>query len=88
MNWNWTLASSEPIHFYHSKIWEEKAKYLFYEIYYNVVVHVHISLHGHPPPLISENIMGNLGKLADWFIEENFSYIRVFGCLVPPHTLP
>jgi hypothetical protein len=32
--------------------------------------------------------MGNLGKLADWFIEENFSYIRVFGCSVPPHALP
>jgi hypothetical protein len=32
--------------------------------------------------------MGNLGKLADWFIEENFSYIMVFGCSVPPHVLP
>jgi hypothetical protein len=32
--------------------------------------------------------MGNLGKVADWFIDENFSYIRVFGCSVPPHALP
>jgi hypothetical protein len=32
--------------------------------------------------------MGNLGKLADWFIEEKFSYIFVFGCSVPPHALP
>jgi hypothetical protein len=32
--------------------------------------------------------MGNLGKLADWLIEENFSYIRVFGCSIPPHALP
>jgi hypothetical protein len=30
----------------------------------------------------------NMGKLADWFIEENFSYIRVFGCSFPPHDLP
>ena len=30
--------------------------------------------------------MTNLGKIADWYIEENFSYIRVFGCLVPPHA--
>jgi hypothetical protein len=52
------------------------------------VVPVHIAIYGHPPPRISENIMGNLGKLADWFIEENFSYIRVFGCFVPPHALP
>jgi len=32
--------------------------------------------------------MGNLGTIADWFIEDNFSYIRVFGCFVPPHALP
>jgi hypothetical protein len=88
MNWSWTPASSEPIHFYHSKLWEEKAKDFFYEICHNVVVPVHIAIYGHPPPRISERIMGNLGKLADWFIEENFSYIRVFGCSVPPHALP
>jgi hypothetical protein len=88
MKWRWTLASAEPIHFYHSKLWEEKAKDLFYEMCHNVVIPVHISLYGHPPPRISDKIMGNLGKLADWFIEENFSYIRVFGFSVPPHALP
>jgi hypothetical protein len=88
MNWSWTLTSSEPIHFYHSKLWEEKANDFFYEICHNVVVPVHITIYGHPPPRISERIMGNLGKLAYWFIEDNFSYIRVFGCSVPPHALP
>jgi hypothetical protein len=52
------------------------------------VIPVHIAIYGHPPPIISEKIMGNLGKLADWFIEENFSYIRVFGCSIPPRALP
>jgi hypothetical protein len=65
MNWSWILASSEPIHFYHSKLWEENDKYLFYEIYHNVVVPVHIAIYGLPPPRISENIMGNLGTIAD-----------------------
>jgi hypothetical protein len=88
MNWSWTPASSKPIHFYHSKLWEENAKYFFYEICHNMVVSIHVAIYGHPPPRISERIMGNLGKLADWFIEENFSYIRVFGCFVPPHALP
>jgi hypothetical protein len=31
---------------------------------------------------------GQPGKIADWYIEEHFSYIRVFGCSVPPHALP
>jgi hypothetical protein len=38
--------------------------------------------------MISEKIMCNLGKFADWFIEDNFSYIRLFGCYIPPHSLP
>jgi hypothetical protein len=32
--------------------------------------------------------MGNLGTLANWFIEKNVFYIRVFGCSIPPHALP
>jgi hypothetical protein len=38
MNWSWTPTSAEPIHFYHSKLWEEKAKDFFYEIFHHVVV--------------------------------------------------
>jgi hypothetical protein len=26
--------------------------------------------------------------IADWFIKENFSYVRVFRCSIPPHALP
>jgi hypothetical protein len=80
INWSWTQTSAEHIHFYHSKMWEGKSKDLFYEISHNVVVPIHISLYGHPPPRISDRIMGNLDKLAYWFIKENFSYIRFFGC--------
>jgi hypothetical protein len=50
MNWTWTPTSAEPIHFYHSKLWEEKDKYFFYEICHHVVVLVHIDLYGFPPP--------------------------------------
>jgi len=49
---------------------------------------MHTAIYGFPPPRISEKIMANMDKIADWYIEENFSYIRVFGCSVPPHALP
>ena len=87
MNWSWTPTSAKPIHFYHSKLWEDKAKDFFYEICYHVVVHVHISLYGCPPPQISYRIMGNLGKITHRFIDEKFSYIMVFGFSIPPHAL-
>jgi hypothetical protein len=88
MNWSWTPSNVEPLHFHHSKLWEEKAKDLIYEICHNVVIHVHIALFGQPPPWISDNIMGNLGNLAYWFIDKKFSYIRFFGCSAPPHVVP
>jgi hypothetical protein len=88
MGWSWTPTNAEPIHFYHSKPWEDKAKDFFYEIYNYLEVPMHIAIYKFPPPRISDKIVTNLGKIANWYIEEHFSYIRVFGCSVPPHALP
>jgi hypothetical protein len=88
MNWSWNPTCTEPIHEYHSKLWEENAKDSFYEICHFVVIPVHQMLYGCTPPRISETVIGNLKAVVDWFIEENFSYIRVFGCSIPPHALP
>jgi hypothetical protein len=32
--------------------------------------------------------MGNLGAFVDWYIEESFSYIKIYGCFASPHALP
>jgi hypothetical protein len=88
MNWSWTPKTYEPICFYHSKPWEENAKDHFYENFHNVIIPIHETLYRNLPPRISEKIMGNLGKIADWYIEEIFSYIRVYGYSTCPHTLP
>jgi hypothetical protein len=88
MRWSWTPTNVESIHFYHYKLWDGKEKYFFYKICNYVVVLMHIALYGFPPPRISNKIVTNLGKVADRYIEKHFSYIRVFGCLVPPHALP
>jgi len=39
---------------------------------------MHTILYGFPPPMISNKIVANLGKIDGWYIEEHFSYIRVF----------
>jgi hypothetical protein len=88
MSWSWNPTNAEPFHFYHSKLWDNKARYFFYEIYQYAVVSIHNTLYSFPPPRILDRIMDNMGKIANWYIEENFSYIRVFGCMVPPHALP
>jgi hypothetical protein len=65
MNWIWTSNVTKPIHFYHSKLWEENAKNSYYEICHNVVIPIHEIIYGQPPPRISEQIIGNLGSIAD-----------------------
>jgi hypothetical protein len=87
MDWRWIPNSVEPIHIYHLKIWEEKGKDFFYEICNWVVVSIHTAIYG-PPPKILDKIVTNLGRIADWYIEEHFSYIRVFSYSVPPYSRP
>ena len=83
MNWSWNPTCAEPIHVYHSKLWEENVKDFFYKICHYIVIPMHQILYGYEPLWISEQIMGNLKEIFDWFIEENFSYVRVFRCLIP-----
>jgi hypothetical protein len=39
-------------------------------------------------PEISDIIVTNLSSIADWYVEAEFSYLRVFRAYVPPHALP
>jgi hypothetical protein len=61
---------------------------ILYEIFNWVMVPLHVAIFGHPPPRISDNIVTNLSSIADWYVEAEFSYLRVFGASVPPHALP
>jgi hypothetical protein len=88
MNWSWNITCPELIHEYHSVLWEENAKNAFYEICHFIVIPMHKMFYGCEPPRISETVSKNLKAIADWFIDENFSYIRVYGCSIPPHALP
>jgi hypothetical protein len=53
-----------------------------------MIIPLHQILYNYAPPCISELVIGSLRAIADWFIEDNFSYIRVFRCSIPPHALP
>jgi hypothetical protein len=88
MSWAWTPAEARPIHMYHEKLWENKAEKFAYEIFNWVMVPLHIAIFGHPPPRISDNIAANLSGIADWYVEAEFSYFRVFRVVVPPNALP
>ena len=65
MNWSWTPKYSEPIHIYHSNLWEENEKDQFYEIFHNVIIPIHEVLYGNLPLRISEKIIENLSTIVD-----------------------
>jgi hypothetical protein len=88
MNWSWNISCPEHVHKYHSALWEENAKNAFYEVCHYVIIPLPKIFFGCEPPGISITIIENLKSVADWFIEEKFSYVRVYGCSIPPHALP
>ena len=76
------------MHEYHDKLWENNANEFIYEIFNWVMVPLHVTIFGLFPPRISDGIAANLSQIADWYVEEEFSYFRVFGAIVPPLALP
>jgi hypothetical protein len=87
MNWSWTPSDAEPVHVYHSKLWEDKASDFVYEIFNWVIVPMHVAIFGNLSARISDSIMKNLSRVVDWYVEKEFSYIRVFSTSVPSHAL-
>jgi hypothetical protein len=65
MNWNWNIIYPQPIHEYHSELWEENAKKSFYEICHFIIIPMHKMLYGCDPPCISETVSENLRAIAD-----------------------
>jgi hypothetical protein len=88
MNWSWVPSNTKPIHVYHSKLWEDKAKEFIYEIFKWVMVPLHVAIFVQPPPMISNSVATNLSSMADWYLEVKFLYIKVFSTYVPPYALP
>jgi hypothetical protein len=88
MNWSWNPSCTEHVHKYHSTLWEENAKNNFYEVCHFVIIPLHRIFFGCEPPRISHTIIKNLKTVDDWFIEENLSYVRIYGCSIPLHALP
>jgi hypothetical protein len=87
MKWSWS-PSQQPIHVYCNKLWSLNAKQCFYEVCNNFMIPLHQLLYGYPPPRFSNDAMESISSIGDWFIEDTFSYISIYGCEAPPHVLP
>jgi hypothetical protein len=41
-----------------------------------------------PTPRFTQEATNVIKEIGDWFIDEEFSYIRIYGCEGAPHILP
>jgi hypothetical protein len=79
IGWICIPNSAEPIHIYHSKLWEDKAKDFFYEICNWVVVSMHTAIFGNPPPRILEKLWLNWAEWQNGTLRNTFP---ILGFLV------
>jgi hypothetical protein len=60
MNWSWSISCPEPIHIYHSALWEKNAKEAFYKVCHFVIILMHKLFFGCKPPFISDTVIESI----------------------------
>ena len=88
IGWKWTPKDPAPIHIYQKFLWKGHFKNHVYRICHGFLIPVCQTIFNQFPPRLSEKAKTDISQIADWFGEEKFTYIRVFGSIVEPHILP
>lgn len=88
MGWKWTLEDPIPIHIYHDILWDSKYHPHFYKTLHRVMLPIHQIIFDKETLIISLEDEIDLLPVGNYFGEELFTYILVFGSLSNPHFLP
>ena len=78
----------KPIHIYHQMLWKAHHKDHLYKICNGFMLPIYYAIFYKPAPRISEEAGIDLTAVGNWFGEEKFTHIRLFGSLTKPHVLP
>ena len=52
------------------------------------MIPLHLILKNQPTPKFAQEAHDTIKEIGDWFIDEEFSCIRIYGCEGAPHFLP
>ena len=86
--WRWTPQDPKPIHIYHQMLWKAHYKNHLYQICNSFMLPIDYAIFDKPAPRIPEEAEIDLTTVGNWFGEDKFTYIRVYGSLARPHVLP
>jgi len=88
MGCKWTLEDPTPIHLYHDILWESECQPHFYKICNKMMMPLYEKKFDRNAPRLSQEAMIDFTFVGNWFIEENFTCVKVFWSLTAPHVLP
>jgi len=88
LSWKWTPQDPTTIHIYHKELRKTHYKNHLYRIYHVFVLPVHYAIFNKSAPQLSDEATVDLTSIGNWFGEENFTHIRLFGSTTAPHVLP
>lgn len=69
-------------------MWKAHYKDHIYIIFHGFVLPVHQAIFNKHAPRLSDEASIDLTSIGNWFGEEKFTYVRVFGNTTDPHVLP
>ena len=88
LGWKWTSQYPKPIHIYHQMLWKAHYKDHLYKICNGFMLPIYYAIFDKHAPRISEEAGIDLTVVGNWFREDKFTYIRLFGSLKKLHVLP
>ncbi|WP_410962744.1 hypothetical protein, partial [Salmonella sp. SAL4446] len=87
---NWVNKEEKelPIPFWYPKVWNDKYKPYFYLLNDKFVYHFFSLLYCTECPKVSDSVREPIGGIGDWYLEKEYSYIRLYGFDSALHHLP
>jgi len=88
MGWKWTTNDPTPIFLGYKQMWEQDYVPLLYQLCYVVILPLHQLVFNRRCLRFTKEAIIDLQAIGRYFLEESFSYIRIFGSEAFPHVLP
>jgi len=87
MGWKWTTNDPTPIFLSYKKMWEQEYIPHFHQLCQGVVLPLHQLVFNRRCLRFTKESITDLQVIGRYFLEESFSYIRIFGSQDFPHVL-
>ena len=86
MGWRLVLPAP-PVHIYFSELWDSNYVARFYDICESFLDRVYFLIFNKEAPAFSPEAKSLIATMGDWYVDESFTYIMVFGSNAT-HMLP